>query len=74
MKKIDKMLKEFKEKLDTEYIDVDVVKSKIKKLENERFKLMQKTLDTLYEDYSNKVYKKIINIQLDVLYEILGGR
>lgn len=69
--KIDNILKNVKKEIDKNYIDVDVIYKKIKTLENERFKLMNKKLDDLYQDY-NKTYKiDIINIQLDILYQIL---
>lgn len=69
--KIDNILKNVKKEIDKNYVDVDVIYKKIKTLENERFKLMNKKLDDLYQDYS-KTYKiDIINIQLDILYQIL---
>lgn len=71
MKKIDRLLKDFKGQIEENYIDIDKIKKKIKSLEDERYKLMTKKLDDLYDDYSKDYMIKVINIQLDILYQIL---
>lgn len=71
MKKIDRLLKDFGKTIEENYIDIDKIEKKIKSLENERFKLMNKRLDDLYGDYSKRYQLQIINIQLDILYQIL---
>lgn len=74
MKKIDRLCKELKEKILNNYIDIDNINKKIKTLENERFKLMNRKLDSLYEDYLNDYKINILNNQLDILYQILEER
>lgn len=71
MKKIDRLLKDFGKTIEDNYIDIDKIEKKIKSLENERFKLMNKKLDDLYGNYSKDYLIQIINIQLDILYQIL---
>lgn len=71
MKKIDRILKPFKEEIQKNYIDIDNINRKIKALEAERFKLMNQKIDSAYEDYSKDFQINIINIQLDILYQIL---
>lgn len=74
MKEIKKVLKEVEKFIDINYIEkLDILKQ-IQKLEKERNVLARSRTDRVYDNVETDRIIGIINIKIDTLKELLGGK
>lgn len=74
MKEIKKVLKEVEKFIDENYIEREVIYKQIKKLEKERNVLARSRTDRVYDNVEIDRIINIINIKIDTLKELLGGK
>lgn len=74
MKELKKTLKEVEKFVELNYIQKNKIQKEIQKLEKERNKLIKNRTDRVYDNYKTDEIIKVINIKIDTLKEILGGK
>lgn len=74
MKELKKILKEVEKFVELNYIQKNKIQKEIQKLEKERNKLIKNRTDRVYDNYKTDEIIKVINIKIDTLKEILGGK
>ena len=74
MKELKKILKEVENFVIINYISKKTIQKEIQKLEKERNVLMTNRTDRVYDNYKTDEIIKVINIKIDTLKEILGGK
>lgn len=74
MKELKKTLKEVEKCVNMNYIHIKVIQKEIQNLEKERNKLIKNRTDRVYDNYKTDEIIKVINIKIDTLKEILGGK
>ena len=74
MKELKKTLKEVETCVNINYIHIDVIKKYIKILEKERNTLARNRTDRIYDNVEIDRIIQVINIKIDTLKEILGGK
>lgn len=74
MKELKKTLKEVENFIELNYIERIKIEKEIQKLEKERNTLIRNRTDRVYDNYKTDEIIKVINIKIDTLKEILGGK
>lgn len=74
MKELKKTLKEVEKFVELNYIQKTKIQEEIQKLEKERNKLIKNRTDRVYDNYKIDEIIKVINIKINTLKEILGGK
>lgn len=74
MKELKKILKGVEKSVNENYIYKNDIQKIIQKLEKERNTLVRSRLDRVYDNYKTDEIIKVINIKIDTLKEILGGK
>lgn len=74
MKQLKKILKEVENFVNINYISRKTIQKEIQKLEKERNVLARNRTDRVYDNYKTDELIKVINIKIDTLKEILGGK
>lgn len=74
MKELKKTLKEVENFVNINYINRKTIQKEIQKLEKERNVLIRNRTDRVYDNYKIDEVIKVINIKIDTLKEILGGK
>lgn len=74
MKELKKILKEIEKFVELNYIQQNKIQKEIQKLEKERNKLIKNRTARVYDNYKTDEIIKVINIKIDILKEILGGK
>ena len=74
MKELKKTLKEVENFVSINYISKNAIQKEIQKLEKERNVLIRNRTDRVYDNYKIDEIIKVINIKIDTLKEILGGK
>lgn len=74
MKELKKTLKEVETFININYISRKTIQKEIQKLEKERNVLIRNRTNRVYDNYKIDEIIKVINIKIDTLKEILGGK
>lgn len=74
MKEIKKIFKGVEKFIDENYIERKVMYKQIQKLEKERKKLIKNRTDRVYDNYKTDELVNIINIKIDTIKNIVGGK
>lgn len=74
MKELKKILKGVEKSVNENYIYKNDIQKIIQKLEKERNTLVRSRIDRVYDNYKTDEIIKVINIKIDTLKEILGGK
>jgi len=74
MKELEKKIKEVQACVDMWFTPNAKIKKEIQKLEKERNTLLRKRTERIYDNYEIDRIIQIINIKIDTLKEILGGK
>lgn len=74
MKELKKILKEVEKFVELNYIQKNKIQKEIQNLEKERNMLIRNRTNRVYDNYKTDEIIKVINIKVDTLKEILGGK
>lgn len=74
MKELKKILKEVETYVDLNYVSRKTIQKEIQKLEKERNTLARNRTDRVYDNVEIDRIIQIINIKIDTLKELLGGK
>lgn len=73
-KELKKILKEVETYVDLNYVSRKTIQKEIQKLEKERNTLARNRTDRVYDNVEIDRIIQIINIKIDTLKELLGGK
>ena len=74
MKELKKILKEVETYVDLNYVSRKIIQKEIQKLEKERHALARSRTDRVYDNVEIDRIIQFINVKIDTLKELLGGK
>ena len=74
MKELKKILKEVETYVDLNYVSRKIIQKEIQKLEKERNALARSRTDRVYDNVEIDRIIQFINVKIDTLKELLGGK